>query len=189
MDRPLDTGRGEGWCGGTQSPAVQRKSRCKDSMLHHGERLRPVHCKASMYAWCPQVEIKTTADTADVGNLQRAADFVHAFILGVLVSVSHCSFSTHLWSSFPALNGRSMQVCCGRLWARADDSAQQLSSAAHTGRRRLPPDALVCSCCDISRCAASCSSCSISGGAAWQQGLSCPSHRTLCLQALLSQHG
>lgn len=29
-----------------------------------------------------QVEIKTTKDTPDVGNLQKAADFVQAFILG-----------------------------------------------------------------------------------------------------------
>jgi len=28
------------------------------------------------------VEIKTTKDTADVGHLQKAADFVHAYILG-----------------------------------------------------------------------------------------------------------
>lgn len=29
-----------------------------------------------------QVEIKNTAKTTDIGNLQKAADFVHAFILG-----------------------------------------------------------------------------------------------------------
>ena len=29
-----------------------------------------------------QVEIKTKPDTPDMGNLQKAADFVHAFILG-----------------------------------------------------------------------------------------------------------
>ena len=29
-----------------------------------------------------QVEIKTTPKTADIGHLQKAADFVHAFILG-----------------------------------------------------------------------------------------------------------
>ena len=29
-----------------------------------------------------QVEIKTTPKTVDVGHLQKAADFVHAFILG-----------------------------------------------------------------------------------------------------------
>lgn len=29
-----------------------------------------------------QVEIKTTQDTPDGGSLQKAADFVHAFILG-----------------------------------------------------------------------------------------------------------
>ena len=29
-----------------------------------------------------QVEIKTKPDTPDIGNLQKAADFVHAYILG-----------------------------------------------------------------------------------------------------------
>ena len=29
-----------------------------------------------------QVEIKTTPKTVDIGHLQKAADFVHAFILG-----------------------------------------------------------------------------------------------------------
>jgi hypothetical protein len=31
-----------------------------------------------------QVEIKTTKETPDAGNLQKAADFVQAFILGKL---------------------------------------------------------------------------------------------------------
>lgn len=31
-----------------------------------------------------QVEIKTTKDTPDIGSLQKAADFVQAFLLGAL---------------------------------------------------------------------------------------------------------
>ena len=42
--------------------------------------LTPIHAMA-------QVEIKTTPDTPDAGNLQRAADFVHAYILGFEVQV------------------------------------------------------------------------------------------------------
>ena len=34
-----------------------------------------------------QVEVKTTPDTPDSGNLQRAADFIHAFILGFDIKV------------------------------------------------------------------------------------------------------
>ena len=34
-----------------------------------------------------QVEVKTTADTPDASNLQRAADFVHAYLLGFEVAV------------------------------------------------------------------------------------------------------
>lgn len=43
-----------------------------------------------------QVEIKTTKDTPDAGNLQKAADFVQAFILGAHqspVGVMSTSFS------------------------------------------------------------------------------------------------
>lgn len=36
----------------------------------------------SLHKLCVQVEIKTTSKTVDVGHLQKAADFVHAFILG-----------------------------------------------------------------------------------------------------------
>lgn len=45
-----------------------------------------------------QVEIKTTPDTPDAGNLQRAADFVHAFILGFEVQVrrGHTTGSSQL---------------------------------------------------------------------------------------------
>ena len=32
-----------------------------------------------------QVEIKTKPDTPDIGNLQKAADFVHAYILGAAI--------------------------------------------------------------------------------------------------------
>ena len=35
-----------------------------------------------------QVEIKTTKDTPDIGSLQKAADFVQAFLLGTLPSSS-----------------------------------------------------------------------------------------------------
>jgi rRNA processing protein Krr1/Pno1 len=41
-----------------------------------------VHC------YYVQVEIKTTPATPDSGNLQRAADFIHAYILGFEVQVS-----------------------------------------------------------------------------------------------------
>ena len=33
-----------------------------------------------------QVEIKTTKDTPDIGSLQKAADFVQAFLLGASLS-------------------------------------------------------------------------------------------------------
>ena len=37
-----------------------------------------------------QVEIKTTPKTVDVGHLQKAADFVHAFILGEAMALATC---------------------------------------------------------------------------------------------------
>jgi hypothetical protein len=36
-----------------------------------------------------QVELKTTADTPDAGYLQKAADFIHAYILGESQTRSH----------------------------------------------------------------------------------------------------
>lgn len=48
-----------------------------------------------------QVEVKTTPETPDAGNLQRAADFVHAFILGFEVQVR----SHGLPGSPPSLGG------------------------------------------------------------------------------------
>ena len=40
-----------------------------------------------------QIEIKTKADTSDVGNLQKAADFLEAFILGELQGLRSLSKS------------------------------------------------------------------------------------------------
>lgn len=43
-----------------------------------------------------QVEIKTTKETPDAGNLQKAADFVQAFILGKLQQRRSCLDCTPL---------------------------------------------------------------------------------------------
>ena len=42
-----------------------------------------------------QVEIKTTKDTPDAGSLQKAADFVHAFILGAWLRGSRPPLRVH----------------------------------------------------------------------------------------------
>lgn len=44
-------------------------------------------CSCLPIALSVQVEVKTTPDTPDSSNLQRAADFIHAFILGFEVQV------------------------------------------------------------------------------------------------------
>ena len=57
--------------------------------LRHLSRQTSAIASATTYnsrlSCCPlaQVEIKTSKDTPDIGNLQRAADFIHAFLLGV----------------------------------------------------------------------------------------------------------
>ena len=51
-----------------------------------------------------QVEIKTTPKTVDIGHLQKAADFVHAFILGKayaeLSTRQQCADKHHLCQQF-----------------------------------------------------------------------------------------
>ena len=57
-----------------------------------------------------QVEIKTTKETPDAGNLQKAADFVQAFILGKLLQRR---------SRMPALQTPGLLSychCCCTLW-------------------------------------------------------------------------
>jgi hypothetical protein len=62
---------------------------CMPGLTAHPGRLP---CWQVQMHWCVdtvacmsgQVEIKTTKETLDAGNLQKAADFVQAFILGTL---------------------------------------------------------------------------------------------------------
>ena len=44
--------------------------------------LRLMKCLAEVSALVLQVELKTNPDTPDAGSVQKAADFVQAFILG-----------------------------------------------------------------------------------------------------------
>ena len=52
------------------------------------------------------MEIKTKPGTPDVGNLQKAADFVHAFVLG-----QYCATAASLFLARPAV------ACLSRLSA------------------------------------------------------------------------
>jgi RNA-binding protein PNO1 len=65
-----------------------------------------------------QVEIKTTAETGESGGLQKAADFVHAFILGELLFVPLVKRAAFLASIVP-LAGFEVQDAIALL--RLDD--------------------------------------------------------------------
>ena len=63
-----------------------------------------------LHKLCVQVEIKTTPKTVDVGHLQKAADFVHAFILG---KHGNSALICHLLSAdLHSLFGSSVQEQC-----------------------------------------------------------------------------
>lgn len=57
-------------------------------------------CPHMLYKLCEaellvlmQVELKTNPDTPDSGSVQKAADFVQAFILGACLSISLLPYS------------------------------------------------------------------------------------------------
>ena len=68
-----------------------------------------------------KVELKTTKDTTDVGTLQKAADFVHAFVLGAVICLQHHEGSKHCLHFDQASEqsilgvGKTPVVCCCRL--------------------------------------------------------------------------
>lgn len=68
------------------------------------------------------MEIKTTPDTPDSGNLQRAADFVHAYILGfevqdaiALLRLDDLYIECFEVKDVKTLRGEHMARCIGRL--------------------------------------------------------------------------
>merc|ERR1712078_510943 len=67
-----------------------------------------------------RVEVKTTKDTRDAGALQKAADFVHAFLLGFEVK------------DVKTLRGEHLSRCIGRLSGKEGRTKHSVENATRT---------------------------------------------------------
>ncbi|GAB4821807.1 hypothetical protein N2152v2_008853 [Parachlorella kessleri] len=88
-----------------------------------------------------KVEVKTTAETTEVGNLQRAADFVHAFILGfevqdaiALLRLEDLYVESFEIKDVKTLRGEHLARCIGRL---AGKSGKTKFTIENTTRTRI----------------------------------------------------
>lgn len=86
-----------------------------------------------------KVEIKTTPQTADVGNLQRAADFIHAFILGfevndaiALLRLDDLYIECFEIKDVKTLRGEHLARCIGRLAGKSGKTKFTIENATRT---------------------------------------------------------
>lgn len=86
-----------------------------------------------------KVEIKTTPGTTDVGNLQRAADFVHSFILGfdvadgvALLRLDDLYVECFEIKDVKTLRGEHLARCIGRLAGKSGKTKFTIENATRT---------------------------------------------------------
>jgi RNA-binding protein PNO1 len=86
-----------------------------------------------------KVEIKTTPDTPEVGNLQRAADFIHAFILGfeiqdaiALLRLDDLYIECFEIKDVKTLRGEHLARCIGRLAGKNGKTKFTIENATRT---------------------------------------------------------
>lgn len=86
-----------------------------------------------------QVEIKTRPDTPDIGSLQRAADFVHAFILGfeiadgiALLRLDDLYVECFEVKDVKTLRGEHLARCIGRLAGKSGKTKFTIENASRT---------------------------------------------------------
>jgi RNA-binding protein PNO1 len=86
-----------------------------------------------------KVEIKTTPATTDVGNLQRAADFVHAYILGfdvadavALLRLDDLYVECFEIKDVKTLRGEHLARCIGRLAGKSGKTKFTIENATRT---------------------------------------------------------
>lgn len=86
-----------------------------------------------------KVEIKTTPKTSDTGNLQRASDFVHAFILGfdindaiALLRLDDLYVECFEVKDVKTLRGEHLARCIGRMAGRHGKTKFTIENATRT---------------------------------------------------------
>ena len=86
-----------------------------------------------------QVEIKTTPETTEAGNVQRAADFIHAFILGfdvndaiALLRLDDLYVECFEIKDVKTLRGEHLARCIGRLAGKSGKTKFTVENATRT---------------------------------------------------------
>lgn len=86
-----------------------------------------------------QVEIKTTKATTDASSVQRAADFVHAFILGfevqdaiALLRLDDLYIESFEVKDVKTLRGEHLARCVGRLAGKSGKTKFTIENASRT---------------------------------------------------------
>jgi RNA-binding protein PNO1 len=86
-----------------------------------------------------KVELKTTAATPDAGNIQRAADFVHAFVLGfavndavALLRLDDLYVECFEVKDVKTLRGEHLARCVGRLAGKGGRTKYTVENATRT---------------------------------------------------------
>lgn len=88
---------------------------------------------------CVQVELKTTPETSELSNLQRAADFVHAFVLGfevqdaiALLRLDDLYVESFEVKDVKTLRGEHLARCVGRLAGKGGKTKFAIENASRT---------------------------------------------------------